>query len=112
MQCQRLHAIPCSVCGMYLLRAAAWRSMVDAPPPHRRLACSEVHGGTTGLPGFEAGLPLFVGGISLGGCIAFNAALADREAGSGLFRCVGEGWCGHSCMWLLCCRGDLKKSGS
>ncbi|KAI7841419.1 hypothetical protein COHA_004814 [Chlorella ohadii] len=46
----------------------------------------EVRGGAAGLPGFEPGLPMFVGGISLGGCIAFNAALADKEEGSGLFR--------------------------
>lgn len=52
------------------------------------LLLSQVQGGAAGLPGFEAGLPMFVGGISLGGCIAFNAALADREAGGGLFRWV------------------------
>ncbi|KAL4445371.1 hypothetical protein ABPG77_011196 [Micractinium sp. CCAP 211/92] len=38
------------------------------------------------IPGFAPSLPMFVGGISLGGCIAFNSILADREAGSGLFR--------------------------
>ena len=55
------------------------------------LLFSQVQGGAAGLPGFETGLPMFVGGISLGGCIAFNAALADREAGCGLFRCVDGG---------------------
>lgn len=67
--------------------------MLFAPRMSRLLATSplprrEVRSGAAGLPGFGAGLPTFVGGISLGGCIAFNAALADREAGSGLFRCA------------------------
>ncbi len=56
----------------------------------------EVRGGAAGLPGFEPGLPMFVGGISLGGCIAFNAALADKEEGSGLFRWVMRAWVGRA----------------
>ena len=42
----------------------------------------EVSAGRHG-PGFS-GLPLFIGGISLGGCIAFNAALKRRELFRGL----------------------------
>ena len=54
-------------------------------------ACREVQGGRAGVPGFEPSLPHFIGGISLGGCIAFNAALADSDAGSQLFKCAGAG---------------------
>ena len=66
----------------------AARSELGAPSPPAALAARrEVKAGAGGLPGFQAGLPLFIGGISLGGCIAFHAALADQDAGSQLFRC-------------------------
>lgn len=49
----------------------------------------EVHGGGgpgVGIPGFQAGLPLFIAGISLGGCIAFHAILRDQQHEQQLFR--------------------------
>ncbi len=58
-----------------------------APPPTSSgLDCRLARSSELEIPGFAPSLPMFVGGISLGGCIAFNSILADREAGSGLFR--------------------------
>jgi hypothetical protein len=34
----------------------------------------------TSVPGFQ-GLPLFIGGLSMGGCIAFQAVLREVRAG-------------------------------
>ena len=51
--------------------------------------CREVHGGGgpgVGIPGFQPGLPLFIAGISLGGCIAFHAILRDQQHEQQLFR--------------------------
>lgn len=38
-----------------------------------------------GIPGF-AGLPVFICGISLGGCIAYNAVLASKASGESLIK--------------------------
>lgn len=70
--------------------APAVGPLAHLSPPHSTPslppACREVQAGGPGIPGFEPGLPRFVGGISLGGCIALHAALADRAASSQLFR--------------------------
>lgn len=52
------------------------------------LLCSVVRDEALGVAGFGR-LPVFICGISLGGCIAFNAVLADQAAGEGLIQCVG-----------------------
>lgn len=40
------------------------------------------------MPGFEPALPRFLGGISLGGCITFNAMLAQKAEAAQLFKWV------------------------
>jgi alpha-beta hydrolase superfamily lysophospholipase len=49
------------------------------------LACSLLRDEALGIPGFS-GLPVFICGVSLGGCISFNAVLADKASGEGLLK--------------------------
>lgn len=54
---------------------------------HRHPARSAVREESLGIPGF-AGLPVFICGISLGGCIAYNAVLASKASGESLIKCA------------------------
>lgn len=49
------------------------------------LACSLLKDEALGVQGFS-GLPVFICGVSLGGCISFNAVLADKAAGGDLIK--------------------------
>lgn len=66
----------CSLCGRRLAHAVR-----KPPTPTRRAPCSLL--GTCGVPGM-GGLPVFLSGISMGGCVAVRAALREPDRFRGL----------------------------